>query len=300
MPTFSIITIVYNGISHILETIESITSQSYGHFEYILIDGASTDGTKEAILHYFHSHTHITHQHQTQTSLYLEATHLARPTISFKFLSQKDHGIYDAMNKGILLASKEWINFMNCGDRFIEADVLEKISQKEIQSYDVLYGDTKVYFTDQKIYLDRKAHEDLKSLWRLFSGFNHQAFFFKTSLHKQHLYSTNYKLVSDYDLVYYLFAHHFRFKYLKMPISIFGTGGSSDLCGFLTLHESLQVALNYNRFPHNLKVYAYYLFGMLKKSIKLYAPASFVKAILLLLTKKQKHSLSDSKENNAS
>lgn len=287
MPTFSIVTIVYNGISHILETIQSITSQTYGHLEYILIDGASTDGTKEAILHYFHSHAHITHKDQTNTSLYLEATHLARPTISFKFLSQKDSGIYDAMNKGISLASKEWINFMNCGDQFANPDVLEKISQKEIQSYDVLYGDTKIFFAEQKIYLDRKAHENLNSLWRLFSGFNHQAFFFKTSLHKQYLYSTDYKLVSDYDLVYYLFAHDFRFKYLKIPVSIFGTGGSSDLCGFLTLQESLQVALNYNRFPHNLKVYAYYLFGMLKKSIKLYAPSSLVRIILLFLGKIQ-------------
>lgn len=288
MPTFSIVTIVYNGLSHILETIQSITSQTYGHLEYILIDGASTDGTKEAILEYFQSHALITLEKQTQTSLYLEAVHLTRPTISFKFLSQKDNGIYDAMNKGISLASKEWINFMNCGDRFVNPYVLEKISQQDIFDYDVIYGDTKVYFAIQKIHIYRKASENLNDLWRLFSGFNHQAFFFKTSLHKKFLYSTDYKLVSDYNLIYHLFAHHYRFKYLNLPISIFGTGGSSDLYGFLTLHESLKVALKHNHFPRNLKIYAYYLFGLFKKGVKLYAPNSLMKIILLFLKRGQK------------
>lgn len=293
MPTFSIITVVYNGISHILETIQSITNQSYDHLEYILIDGASTDGTTEAILEYLHSHTQITYEDKTDTSIYLQAVHLARPTISFKFLSQKDNGIYDAMNKGVALASKEWINFMNCGDEFINPQVIKQISKQDIQSYDVLYGDTKIFFVEKNIYLDRKAHESLHSLWRLFSGFNHQAFFFKTSLHKQYPYSTDYRLASDYNLIYYLFTHHFRFKYLKMPVSIFCTGGSSDRYGFLTLYESLQIALTYNQFPHNLKVYGYYLFGMLKKSIKLYAPSLFIGIILFFLKKQKRKTLAD-------
>lgn len=285
MTTFSIVTIVYNDTSHILETIQSTISQTYKHLEYIIIDGWSTDGTKETILKYLHSHTQITHQDKTDTSIYLQAVHLTYPSISFKFLSQKDNGIYDAMNKGISLASKEWINFMNCGDQFVSPDILEKISKEEITNYDVLYGDSKVYFTLQKIYIDRKAHENLNRLWRLFSSFNHQAFFIKTSLHKKRLYNTNYKFAADYNLIYSLFIDHFRFKYLKMPISIFCTGGSSDRYGFLTLYELLQVALTYNRFPHNLKVYGYYLFGMIKKSIKIYSPDLFLKTILLFFKK---------------
>lgn len=281
MPTFSIITVVFNGASHILDTMQSVINQRDIQLEYILIDGASTDGTREIILDYLKSQN-ITLEKQTKDSIYIEATH-EQSRICFKFLSQQDKGIYDAMNKGIGYASKEWINFMNCGDKFVHSQVLQDISQQDIQSYDVLYGDTKIFFAEKKIYLHRKAHQNLHSLWKLFSGFNHQAFFFKTTLHQQYPYSTDFKLASDYNLIYSLFANHFQFKYLKMPVSIFCTGGSSDRYGFLTLYESLQIALSFNPFPQSLKVYAYYIFGVLKKSIKLYAPEPLIKIILLLL-----------------
>ncbi len=145
--TLSIITIVYNGKSHIIETMESIINQTYKHIEYIIIDGASNDGTKELIESKIKSIAYITKESIQDSSLescinnkmqcnsidsnhfrfYLEATHKDNPNFTFKFLSQKDNGIYDAMNKGIDLATGEWCNFMNCGDRFYNKDSIKNL-----------------------------------------------------------------------------------------------------------------------------------------------------------------------------
>nr|WP_071779299.1 glycosyltransferase family 2 protein [Sulfurimonas hongkongensis] len=96
-PLVSIITVVYNGEEHLEETILSIINQTYEHVEYIIIDGGSTDGTLKIIKKY-------------------------EDAIDY-WVSKKDSGIYDAMNKGIERASGEWINFINAGDRLIFLDL---------------------------------------------------------------------------------------------------------------------------------------------------------------------------------
>lgn len=92
-PKVSVVTICYNSVQFIEKTIQSVLSQTYPNIEYIVIDGGSTDGTKEIIEKY-------------------------SSRISY-WCSEKDRGIYDAMNKGIRKATGEWINFMNSGDCFV-------------------------------------------------------------------------------------------------------------------------------------------------------------------------------------
>lgn len=134
-PPVSIITIVYNDLSHILETMDSVIEQDYPYIEYILIDGASTDGTKQAIKSKIISLAHIKCDDEEVEKSYLEATHSKKPNFYFKFLSQKDNGIYDAMNKGIDLATGEWCNFMNCGDRFYAKNSVRELFKQFLENY---------------------------------------------------------------------------------------------------------------------------------------------------------------------
>ncbi|BDB63833.1 hypothetical protein T36_0277 [Helicobacter cinaedi] len=125
LPLISVITVVYNDITHIVETLDSVTAQDYPQIEYIIIDGASNDGTREKIMEYIVSNAVVDSRENTesQSRIYLTATHREK-NFTFKFLSEADSGIYDAMNKGIDLATGEWCNFMNCGDRFYSSNTI--------------------------------------------------------------------------------------------------------------------------------------------------------------------------------
>lgn len=282
---FSVVTIVYNDILHIIETMDSVVGQSYKQIEYILIDGESTDGTKEKIIKYISSHANITVEDTGPQRYYLEATHRGHPTFTFKFLSEKDHGIYDAMNKGIALATKEWINFMNCGDRFYNSNVLEKITQNDIKQYDVIYGNTEIAYIDQNINIIKSAPQDIeKSLIKFGSNLIHQSIFFKTCIHKNNLYNTqDYRLASDYELIYRLFSQNFTFHHIPITISIFHTGGSSDIYAHKRTKESLSITIFYQK-AYLLPILIF-CFAEIKKVIKIYFPKTITKEILKLISK---------------
>ena len=99
-PLISVITVVYNGASTLKKTIDSVAKQNYLNIEYIIIDGGSTDNTVQIIEEYSHR-------------------------INF-WISEKDNGIYDAMNKGIRLAKGDWIYFLNADDKFTAQILFEK------------------------------------------------------------------------------------------------------------------------------------------------------------------------------
>lgn len=274
MTTFSIITVVYNDITHIKETMDSVINQSYKNIEYILIDGGSSDGTKEAILEIITSYATTVSSTQNQNKFYLEAIHNTHPTFTFKFLSEKDKGIYDAMNKGIALASREWINFANCGDILYTSDVLKKIASLNTQEYEIIYGDLNINYTDHNFYFHKKTNTDLKKLYRLFFDFGHPNCFIKTSIHKHFLYDTKYTLSSDYDLIYKLYRHHYKFLFTDIIVSEFRSGGASDKNGYKSLKEALKISISYNQndFFVKIKIILFYIFAILKKTIKLYFP----------------------------
>ena len=114
----SVITVVFNDVANIRATMESFFSQTWEDKEYIVIDGGSTDGTAEIIKEY--------------------ADRLAY------WCSEKDGGIYDAMNKGIMKATGDWINILNSGDLYFSADTFTKIMtyNNDLLNADVIYGDS--------------------------------------------------------------------------------------------------------------------------------------------------------------
>lgn len=115
-PTISIITIVYNGEADLPGTIASIAAQTYNHIEYIVIDGASTDRTVEVI----EAH----------------AAHIDR------WVSEPDRGLYDAMNKGLAMATGDFVWFMNCGDHIYAPDTASRLAAHLLPDADIIYGET--------------------------------------------------------------------------------------------------------------------------------------------------------------
>ena len=183
----SIITVVYNAVSAIEETILSIISQSYTNFEYIIIDGGSTDGTIDIIKKY---------DKQIST-----------------WISETDNGIYDAMNKGIDLATGEWINFMNAGDSFYESDTIEKFVKLYDNQSDIVYGKSQI-FSDAGIYINNPMPLSAEN----YLPTCHQAFFVKTDLLKSAHFDTKYKICADRKFFYDAYKMKRKFQYIPLII----------------------------------------------------------------------------------
>jgi len=115
---FSIITVVFNGRALLPGTVESVRRQTYTGIEYLIVDGGSTDGTVDLIREY------------------------AAGMPNLRWISEKDRGLYDAMNKGLRMATGEFVWFLNCGDHLHAPDTVEKIAALVGSETDVLYGDT--------------------------------------------------------------------------------------------------------------------------------------------------------------
>jgi glycosyltransferase involved in cell wall biosynthesis len=168
-PLISIITINFNNKKGLARTIESVVKQTVPDYEYILIDGGSTDGSIDIIK-----------QHQNKLAYWI---------------SEKDKGIYDAMNKGIQKASGKYLLFLNSGDCFINSVVLEKVNEAmRTNQYDIIYGNS--IFNNGESVRYNPTPLSLLNVLRL--GISHQAFFLKKELFdKAGLYNIMYKVVAD-------------------------------------------------------------------------------------------------------
>lgn len=171
----SIITIVYNNVRDIAYTLSSVANQTYPNIEYIVVDGASTDGTLEVIRSY-----------------------AERIDV---LISEKDRGIYDAMNKGLAMATGDYVLFLNSGDELFENTTIEKVV-KVGQGADIIYGETKLVDENRQIIGDRRHKTPEHFDWKSFRyGMNicHQAIYIKRSLVEA--YDTQYQLSADIDWV---------------------------------------------------------------------------------------------------
>ena len=210
---FTIVTVCFNCEQLIERTIQSVLSQNPDLFEYIIIDGKSKDRTLDVINQY-------------------------RDRID-KVVSEPDKGIYDAMNKGIALATGKYINFMNAGDYFVDSHVLENVSNKRgYQDADLIFGDIVVEkYGNKYIYKARPFYEHLPLHQSM--GFTHQALFVRTELAKSHPFNLQYKMAADYDMVIQLYREKASFLYLDMPISYYDLNGASVRNNRLHTYETL-------------------------------------------------------------
>jgi glycosyltransferase involved in cell wall biosynthesis len=174
-PTLSIITIVYNNVRDIERTMLSVLNQSYQNIEYIVVDGASTDGTLEIIQRY-----------QDRLS---------------KVLSEKDAGIYDAMNKGLTLASGDYVLFMNSGDELYAPDTVENVFSTALNA-DIYYGETEMYNEAWQSIGKRRHSVPENFTWKSFRygmTISHQAIYIRRSLTEP--YDRKYQLSADIDWI---------------------------------------------------------------------------------------------------
>ena len=175
-PKFSIITITYNAASVIEPTLQSVLSQTYTNYEYMLIDGGSKDDTVAKA-----------------KASGIEFAHI---------VSERDNGIYDAMNKGIALATGDYLCFLNAGDAFHGPDTLQTIANAATREEfpDVLYGETAEVDDARNFVRMRRLQAPKQLTWRSFkSGMMvcHQAFYAKREIAP--MYDLKYRLSSDVD-----------------------------------------------------------------------------------------------------
>ena len=170
-PILSVITIVYNNVKDIERTMLSVLNQTYTGIEYILVDGLSNDGTLDLIKKY-----------QSRIA---------------KLIIEKDEGIYDAMNKGLALATGDYVIFMNSGDEFYDVDTVAAVFASADDA-DIYYGETEMIDSDEQSLGQRRHKAPKQFSWRGFNlgmSISHQAIYIKRSLIEP--YDRRYQLSAD-------------------------------------------------------------------------------------------------------
>lgn len=194
----TIITITFNEVQALKDTIENVIHQDYINKEFIIIDGGSQDESLELIK-------------SNESSIK-------------KYISEPDNGIYDAMNKGIDLATGDYIIFMNSGDLFYESTTISKVFSN-MTNTDVIYGNTLWNFNGKKRLIKASNLANL----RFELPFNHQSVFVKTSLMKTYKFNTAYKFIADFEFFNKLYKAHSSFQYFDLPISECDGHGVSNI-----------------------------------------------------------------------
>ena len=214
MKKISVVTICYNSASCIERTIQSVIKQTYQDVEYIIIDGKSTDNTLAIVERY------------------------RMPNMVI--ISEHDQGPFDAMNKGLEIATGEWVIFMNSGDYFANEYVLSDVFAKRYDDYDVLHGYIyRNFISSETLWKDIPFYD----LNKKYKGMNicHQSIFTRTSVAKKMKFDTSYRMSADYDMMMRIFTSSGKFKQLEIPIAVYDTTGMSNVNRLKTFEEECRI-----------------------------------------------------------
>ena len=205
----SIITINRNNATGLEKTMQSVAAQTYKDFEYIVVDGASTDGSVEVIKKYESQFAHL------------------------RWFSEPDSGIYNAMNKGIRMASGEYIQILNSGDILASSDVTERMLTalgKQRNGADILYGNMikKDYATGKVVGKSGEVEYSLRQYYS--STMNHDCCYIRRDLFDAHgLYDEKLKIVSDWKwFLQAIGLGNVKPIYADINVTIFDASGISE------------------------------------------------------------------------
>ncbi|MFK7810066.1 MAG: glycosyltransferase family 2 protein [Saprospiraceae bacterium] len=203
----SIITATYNRVDTLKDTLESVLSQDYPNIEHIVIDGGSTDGTLELLEKY------------------------KGPT--FKVKSESDKGVFDALNKGLAMATGDIVGFLHSDDFFASKNIISQVVDN-MTSYqvDAVFGDVlfvdakdisnrKRYYSSQDFTLEKFSETDMPA---------HPSFFTKRKYYEQYgNFNTSYTIAADLDLlIRFLYTHRLSYRYIDTLMVYMRTGGLSN------------------------------------------------------------------------
>lgn len=202
-PTLSIITVNFNNNNGLIATLDSITKQSFKSYEHIIIDGGSTDGSKETIIKYSKETNHLTY-----------------------WISEKDNGIYDGMNKGIEHASGEYFYFLNSGDCLMD-NILVDIPFDGTQ---YIYGNIKILPTNEPAWVWKYPDSfDTFFIANQKGWISQQACFIHHSLFIEQKYDTRYKIISDWiHAIHSIIFNKCSYKHIPITIVEYDGGGTSS------------------------------------------------------------------------
>jgi len=253
LPLVSIITVVFNGVFLLEETINSVISQTYPNLEYIVIDGGSTDGTLDILNKY---EDKIDYWH-----------------------SKKDDGIYDAMNQGLERATGSWVNFMNAGDVFYAQDTVTKIFASREQTATVIYGAVQIVYPD---FVRVQMPGIPKMLWQGMQ-FCHQSVFTDVMYHQAHPFNIANRIAADLAFFYQAYQDGMVFSNCGMVVSTVITGGISESNRIRTILLSCDAVCGEKFSPFiRLFYYGRVISSMMRSLAKRYLPRGLVRKLILL------------------
>lgn len=219
-PKVSIITVVYNSAEALKKTIESVAGLKYPHVDYIIVDGDSTDGTKEVI-----------------EKNYLDIA---------QWVSEPDQGIYDAMNKGLKMATGEYVWFVNAGDTIYDPYILQNIFAGREKYFDFYYGETLVKAQNGKVLGLRRKKPSRNLKWTSFRrGMTvcHQSILVRRTVAP--MYDLTYRYSSDFDWVIRILKSGVSVYNTRRIISVFELGGATTNNHFKSLKERFAIMRHY-------------------------------------------------------
>jgi len=195
MPKLSIITVNLNNKPGLIETAKSIVAQTWTDYEWIVIDGGSTDGSVDVIKEYAGKIDKLVY-----------------------WCSEPDDGVYQAMNKGIDIVVGEWLNFMNSGDSFYSKTVLQSVFETENMDADIIYGDTlRIYSFGPFLEKARPIDNSMKKR----VPFIHQSSFVKTELMKRCKFDETYRICGDQHFFCDCYDNNKKFIYCPLIIAVY-------------------------------------------------------------------------------
>jgi len=212
----TIITVVYNNVNTLEQTILSVLRQTYKNIEYIIIDGGSNDGTVSIIKKY-------------------------ETGISY-WISEKDDGIYNAMNKGIGAATGEYIQFLGADDFFVNENVIERVVKtlEILKRPDILSA--AVWIVDEKYKIQRNLHPRV-GLTEIITGhmLPHQGIFMRAQILKNYRFNEIYRIGSDFELLLKCILHGKNINYMEDTVVFFCNTGVSSYNEGQTIEEYYQI-----------------------------------------------------------
>ena len=238
LPKISVITVVFNDERNIEKTIKSVLNQTYSNIEYIVVNGASTDKTGDII------------------NKYISGIDM--------YINENDKGIYDAMNKGVLASTGDWLIFMNSNDTFYDDKVIEKVFSSDYSENDIIYGTAAISSIQGTFFKPRSLNQFWKGM-----PFNHQSSFINAVTHKNNLYDIRYQVSAVYDLFYKIYKQEGKFIRIDLIIANYDLTGISHY-SYVWLWDYLRINLKYSKSKILYVIFLFikYFFSRMKTNFK--------------------------------